>query len=177
MLALGSAGHVGQRRFSLSWELQVMPPASRVPLFLLVFAVMFLMALIVTISSEFSDVQWIEKIVRVAEGLGRLTFVSIAITFILVEGIPMLAAWYKKQMVKEAEEKGRVEGRVEGHVEGHVEGREEGLEEGLEKGRAQNQKAWHLWLEAVAAWEQRKAAVEGEGRIFTDPRPSQPSDD
>ena len=81
-----------------------MPPAAHVLAFLLVFTVLFLLALVVTIASEFSDVKWVLAIVRIGEGLGRLTLVSIAIAFILVEGIPMLAAWYKKQMEVKARE-------------------------------------------------------------------------
>ena len=91
--------------------------------------------------------------------MGRLTFVSIAITFILVEGVPMLAAWYKKQMEVKAREEGREEGRVEGRV----------------AGRAENQKVWELWLEEVEAWEQRKADAERVGGTFNEPRPAPPS--
>lgn len=130
-----------------------MPPASRVLPFLVVFAALFLFALVITVIAEFTDVKWVEKIIRVGEGLGRLTFVSIAITFILVEGGPMLAAWYKKEMVKEARE------------------------EGIETGRAQKQRAWKLWLEELEAWEQRKVSVESAGDTFTEHRPCPPSDD
>ena len=83
--------------------------------------------------------------------MGRLTFVSIAITFILVEGVPMLAAWYKKQMEVKAREEGRAEGREE------------------------TQKMWELWLEEVEAWEQRKAEAERAGGAFNEPRPVPPS--
>ncbi len=55
-------------------------------------------ALGITVASVFTDVKRVLSIVEIGEGLGRLTFVSIAITFILVEGIPMLEAWYKKQI-------------------------------------------------------------------------------
>ena len=138
-----------------------MPPASRVLPFLLVFAALFMFALAITVVAEFTDVKWVEKIIRVGEGLGRLTFVAIAITFILVEGIPMLAAWYKKEM----------------RIKAREEGREEGLAEGIETGRAQKQRAWELWLEEVEAWEQRRASVEGGGKTFTETRPCPPSDD
>ena len=135
-----------------------MPPASRVPLFLLVFALLFLFALVIVIAEEFSDVKWVEAVVRIAEGLGRLTFVSIAITFILVEGIPMLAAWYKRQMVKEAREQGR----------------EEGLEEGLVKGREEEREAWFAWTDKMNEWVQRRVAAEREGRPFHEPLPPAP---
>lgn len=128
-----------------------MPPASRVPLFLLVFAVMFLLALIAAVAAEFSDVKWVERIVRVSEGLGRLTLVSIATTFILVEGIPMLAAWYNKQMKEKAREEGR------------------------EEGRAENQKTWKLWLKELEDWDRRKAEAERAGAAFNEPRPAPPS--
>lgn len=147
-----------------------MPPSSRVLPFLLVFGALFLFALIATVASEFTDVKWIEAVIRIGEGLGRLTFVAIAITFILVEGIPMLAAWYKKQRVKEAREEGRVEGLVEGRQEGRVEGRQEGRMEGF----AEAWEMWQEWQDDVDAWEQRKAAAENEGRDFTEPRPVPP---
>lgn len=123
-----------------------MPPASRVPLFLLVFAFLFLLALAAVIAEEFSDVKWVEAVVRIAEGLGRLTFVSIAITFILVEGIPMLAAWYKKEMVKEAEERGREEER----------------------------KAWQAWRAEVKEWERKRTQAERAGEAFDEPPPPAP---
>ena len=138
-----------------------MPPASRVLPFLMVFAALFLFSLIVTVISEFSDVKWVEAVIRIGEGLGRLTFVAISITFILVEGIPMLAAWYKKEMQLKSREEGRAEGRAEGR----------------EEGRAQNQQAWELWLEELEAWEKRKSSAEGDGNAFTEPRPSPPSGD
>ena len=151
-----------------------MPPSSRVLPFLLVFAALFLFALIATVASEFSDVKWIEAVIRIGEGLGRLTFVAIAITFILVEGIPMLAAWYKKQRVKEAREEGRVEGREEGRAEGRMEGRVEGRQEGRAEGFVEAWEMWQEWQDDVDAWEQRKAAAESEGRDFTEPRPAPP---
>ncbi len=138
-----------------------MPPASRVLPFLLVFAALFLFSLIVTVISEFSAVKWIKVVIRIGEGLGRLTFVAISITFILVEGIPMLAAWYKKEM----------------QIKSREEGREEGRAEGREEGRAQKQQAWELWLEELEAWEKRKSSAEGDGSAFTEPRPSPPPSD
>ena len=138
-----------------------MPPASRVLPFLLVFAALFLFSLMVTVISEFSAVKWIKVVTRIGEGLGRLTFVAISITFILVEGIPMLAAWYKKEM----------------QIKSREEGREEGRAEGREEGRAQKQQAWELWLEELEAWEKRKSSAEGDGSAFTEPRPSPPSGD
>ena len=126
-----------------------MPSASRVPLFLFVFTALFVFALAVTIASEFSDVKWVSTIVKVGEGLGRLTFVSIAITFILVEGIPMLAAWYKKQMDIKAREEGRAEER----------------------------KAWQEWRRELQAWERRRAEAERAGIAFTESPPSAPDAD
>ena len=142
-----------------------MPPASRVLPFLLVFAALFMFSMVATVISEFSDVKWVKTVIRIGEGLGRLTLVAISITFILVEGIPMLAAWYKKEMQLKSREEGREEGRAEGR------------EEGREEGRAQNQQAWELWLEELDAWEKRRYSAEGDGRTFTEPRPSPPSGD
>ena len=94
----------------------------------------------------------------------------------------MLAAWYKKQRVKEAREEGRVEGREEGRAEGRMEGRAEGRMEGRVEGRQEGRaegfaEAWEMWQEwqgDVDAWEQRKAAAESEGKDFSEPRPAPP---
>ena len=126
-----------------------MPSASRVPLFLLVFTALFVFALAVTVASEFSDVKWVLTVVAIGEGLGRLTFVSIAITFILVEGIPMLAAWYKKQM----EEKAR------------------------EEGRESERRAWQAWREELRGWERRRAEAERAGGEFNETPPTAPDEE
>ena len=130
-----------------------MPSASRVPLFLFAFTALFVFALGITVfalgitvASEFSTVEWISTVIRIGEGLGRLTFVSIAIAFILVEGVPLLAAWYKKQM--------------------EIKAREEG--------RASERKAWQAWRTELEEWERRRADAEREGRQFNEPRPLAP---
>lgn len=155
-----------------------MPSASRVPLFVLVFSLLFLFSLGVVIAEEFSDVKWVQIIVRIAEGLGRLTFVSVAMAFILVEGIPMLAAWYKKQMIKEAEEKGREEGLAQGLQEGLVQGlqvgREEGIQEGLAKGQEWERQAWREWRSRMREWEHRRTEAERTGAAFVEPPPPYP---
>ena len=151
-----------------------MPPASRVPPFLLVFASLLLVALALTIISEFSDVKWVETIISIGEGLGRLTFAAVAITFILVEGIPMLAAWYKKEMVKEAREEGLEEGLAQGIETGRAEGREEGLAEGREEGLAEERKAWQTWRNEIEEWERQKAEADAAGIAFDKPRPPAP---
>jgi len=126
-----------------------MPSATRVLAFLLVFTALFLFALMLAVAIEFSDEKWIERFVRIGEGLGRLTLVAIAIAFILVEGVPMLADWARKQWRREERE----------------------------KGRAIEREAWKQWLARTEAWEQRKVEAEREGRTFTEPRPAPPSDD
>ena len=123
-----------------------MPAATRVLAFLLVFATLLLMALGLTIVSEFYDIRWIELTIRIGEGLGRLTLISVAIAFILVEGAPMLAAWLKREMVKEAKERGRAEAFRE----------------------------WQDWRSRVEDWERRKAEAEREGRAFNEPAPQAP---
>ena len=123
-----------------------MPPAAHVLAFLLVFTVLFLFALAATITAEFLDVKWVLSIVRIGEGLGRLTLVSIAIAFILVEGVPMLAAWYKKQMDDKAREEGRT----------------------LER------KAWQKWARELEEWERRKLEAELSGIAFSETRPASP---
>ena len=137
-----------------------MPPATRVRAFLLVFSGLFLLALILTIASEFSDAAWIKAVGRIGDGLGRLSFVCVAVTFILVEGVPMLAAWVRREEIREAREQGRTEGRVEGRAEGRDE----------ERG------AWLDWRRELQAWEQRKAAAESEGGAFDEPPPEAPAD-
>ena len=129
-----------------------MPPASRVLPFLLVFASLLLFALVLTIVSEFSDVKWVETIISIGEGLGRLTLAAIAITFISVEGIPMLAAWYKKEMRTKAREEGLVEGREE------------------------ERKAWQVWRDEREEWERQKAAADAAGIEFNEPRPPAPDE-
>ena len=126
-----------------------MPPATRVRAFLLVFAALFLLALMLAVAAEFSDAKWIKTVVSIGDRLERLTLVAIAITFILVEGVPMLAAWVKREEIKEARKQGRAEER----------------------------EAWRDWLKKLEAWEQRKAEAESEGRVFTELRPVPPGDD
>ena len=126
-----------------------MPSATRVFAFLLVFTALFLFVLMLAIAMEFADEKWIESFVRIAEGLGRLTLVAIAIAFVLVEGVPMLAEWARRQWQKEAQE----------------------------KGRAIEREAWKQWLASTEAWEQRKAEAESEGRDFSEPRPAPPLGD
>ena len=158
-----------------------MPAATRVLAFLFVFAALFLFALAITIISEFSDVEWIETVIVIGEGLGRLTLVSIAIAFILVEGIPMLAAWYKKEKEVQAREEGRAEGREEGRAEGReegrAEGRKEGRAEGLTEGRGEAFGEWQDWRVKLEDWERSKAEAEREGREFHEPRPLPPDED
>lgn len=142
-----------------------MPPATRVLAFLLVFTALFILALILAVVAEFSDAKWIKTIISIGDRLGRLTFVAIATTFILVEGAPMLAAWIRREQIKEAREQGRVEGYAEGLAEGHVEG------------RAEERDAWRAWRIDMEVWQQRKSEAEREGRDFTELCPVPPDDD
>ena len=123
-----------------------MPPSSRVLPFLLVFAGLFLFSTIVTVISEFTDVKWVDAVIRIGEGLGRLSFVSVAIAFILVEGIPLLAAWYKREMRIKA----------------------------LEEGRASERKVWQDWRDELEEWERQKAEADAAGVAFDKPRPPAP---
>ena len=135
-----------------------MPPATRIRAFLLVFTAFFIASLMAALMAEFSDAKWIMMIVSIGDRMGRLTFVNIAATFILVEGVPMLASWIRREEVKAAFEKGRTEGHSEGHSEGSALERE----------------AWLDWLRELEAWEQSRAEAEKEGRPFNEPRPSPP---
>ena len=126
-----------------------MPSATRVFAFLLVFTALFLFALALSMAMEFSDEKWIERLISVGEGLGRLTLVAIAIAFILVEGVPMLAEWARKQWQKEERERGRAEER----------------------------QVWQEWRAEVEGWVQRKADADREGKDFTEPLPAPPESD
>ena len=130
-----------------------MPPATRVRAFLLVFTALFLLALLLSVAAEFSDAKWITTAVSIGDRLERLLVVVIAVTFILVEGVPMLAHWIRREEIKEAREEGRVEGRA------------------LER------EAWQEWRRSLGAWEQRKADAEAVGRGFDEPRPKPPAGD
>ena len=61
----------------------------------------------------------------------------------------MLAAWYKKQMVKEAEERGRESER----------------------------KAWQEWRRELQAWERHRAEAKRAGIDFTESPPAAPDAD
>ena len=130
-----------------------MPPATRVLAFLLVFTTLFLLALILSIAAEFSDAKWIQTAASIGARLESLTVIAVSVTFILVEGVPMLAHWIRQAEIKEA----RAEGRVEG--------------------RALEREAWQNWRRSLEAWEQRKADAEAAGRAFNESRPAPPADD
>ena len=101
-----------------------MPPAKRFRAFLIVFTALCLAALLLILLDEFAGYAWVTRIVNIGQKFGRLSFTAVAITFILVEGVPlMLASWFRKEEIKQAREEGRVEGRTEGRAEGHAEGR------------------------------------------------------
>ena len=87
-----------------------MPPATRVRAFLIVFTVLCLVALGLVLLAEFSSYQWAKRAVSVAQNFGRMVFAVVAVTFITVEGVPlMLAAWFRKEQIREAEKRGRDE--------------------------------------------------------------------
>ena len=67
----------------------------------------------------------------------------------------MLAAWVRREEIKDAREKGRIEGRAEG--------------------RALERKAWQEWLKSLDAWDQRKSHAKNLGQDFQEPRPTPPA--
>ena len=134
-----------------------MPPATRVRAFLLVFTALFLLALILSIAAEFSNAKWIQTAASIGSRLESLTVIAIAATFILVEGVPMLAHWIRQAEIKEAREEGHAEGRVEGRI--------------LER------EAWQEWRRSIEAWEQRRTEAENAGQRFNEPLPKPPTDD
>ena len=130
-----------------------MPPATRVRAFLLVFTALFLIALILSIAAEFSDAKWIQTAASIGARLESLTVIAIAITFILVEGVPMLAHWIRQAEIKEAREEGEA------------------------VGRALEREAWQEWRRSIEAWEQRRTDAENAGQRFNEPLPKPPTDD
>lgn len=83
----------------------------------------------------------------------------------------MLAAWVRREEIKEAREKGRIEGRAEARIEEYA----EGYAEGWKEGRALERKAWQEWLKCLDAWEQRKSHAKNLGQDFQEPRPTPPA--
>ena len=119
-----------------------MPPATRFQSFLIVFTLLCLAAIALVILDEFTGYEWVRRVVSIGQNLSNLFFTAVAVTFIAVEGGPlMLAAWLKKAHIKEAEEKARATGREEGRAEGRTEGRAEGRTEGRAEGRAEGNAA------------------------------------
>ena len=95
-----------------------MPPATRFQSFLIVFTLLCLAAIALVILDEFTGYEWVRRVVSIGQNLSNLFFTAVALTFIAVEGGPlMLAAWLKKAHIKEGEEKGHAEGREEGRTE------------------------------------------------------------
>ena len=70
----------------------------------------------------------------------------------------MLAAWVRREEIKEAWEQGRAEGRAVGIAEG----------------RAEEREVWLDWHNRLVAWERRKADALREGETFVEPRPALP---
>ena len=94
-----------------------MPPAKRFRAFLIVFTALCLAALLLVLLDEFAGYAWVTRIVNIGQKFGRLSFTAVAITFILVEGVPlMLASWLRKEEIKQAREEGRAEGYAEGRA-------------------------------------------------------------
>ena len=138
-----------------------MPPSTRVRAFLLVFTALFLLALILSIAAEFSNAKWIQTAASIGDRLESLTVIAIAITFILVEGVPMLAHWIRQAEIKEA----RAEGLAEGQAQGQA------------LGRSLEREAWQEWRRSIEAWEQRRTEAENAGQRFNEPLPKPPTDD
>ena len=90
-----------------------MPPATRFQSFLIVFTLLCLAAIALVILDEFTGYEWVRRVVSIGQNLSNLFFTAVALTFIAVEGGPlMLAAWLKKAQIKEAEEKGIATGQA-----------------------------------------------------------------
>ena len=104
-----------------------MPPATRARAFLIVFSVLCLISLAIVLLAEFSSYQWAKRAMTVAQNFSLTVLACVGLSFILVEGVPlMLAAWYRKEIIKEAEDRGIQIGLTRGHAEGRAEGFAEG---------------------------------------------------
>ena len=91
-----------------------MPPATRFQSFLIVFTLLCIAAIVLVVLDEFTGYEWVRRVVNIGQNLSNLFFTAVAVTFIAVEGGPlMLAAWLKKAHMKEGEEKGIATGRAE----------------------------------------------------------------
>ena len=140
-----------------------MPPAKRFRAFLIVFTALCLAALILVLLDEFAGYAWVTRIVNIGQKFGRLSFTAVAITFILVEGVPlMLASWLRKEEIKQAREEGRTEGRTEGHAEGRAEGRTEGHAEGRTEGHAEGRAEGRTEGHAEGRAAERELVLEAE---------------
>ena len=58
----------------------------------------------VILLDRFAGYEWAKHTVEISETLGRMFFTATGITLILVEGILMLAEWYKRQKFQEGRE-------------------------------------------------------------------------
>ena len=136
----------------------------------MVFAALCLASLILVVAAEISGWQWLKAIERVGQSTGRLIITVTAITFIIVEGGPMIAAWLRRTEIKQAREEGMEAGRKEGMEAG----RKEGMEAGREEGADRMHREWQIWRMAMETWQLRKENAEREGREFTEPPPDEP---
>lgn len=95
-----------------------MPPATRARAFLIVFSVLCLISLAIVLLAEFSSYQWAKRAMTVAQNFSLTVLACVGLSFILVEGVPlMLAAWYRKEIIKEAEDRGIQIGRTQAFTE------------------------------------------------------------
>ena len=132
----------------------MIPPSTRIRAFVIVFSVMCALVILLVVVAEFSELKWVKKIEEMGQSAGRMIFTAAAITFVSVEGVPMLAHWLRRAEVQKA--------------------REEGREAGREEGEDRMYREWQSWSRAMEAWQLRKETAERENREFTEPAPPEP---
>ena len=90
----------------------MIPPSTRIRAFVIVFSVMCALVILLVVVAEFSELKWVKKIEEMGQSAGRMIFTAAAITFVSVEGVPMLAHWLRRAEVQKREKKdGKPDGR------------------------------------------------------------------
>ena len=123
-----------------------MQSTRHIGLALLIFTALCVVALVVTVISQFTDYAWADTLVDLGETMGRLIFTALTATYITVEGGSMLSEWFKKAR----------------------------LEEGRREGRQLERAEWIAWRDKLDAWERRREEAALSGQPFNEPRPEPP---
>lgn len=128
-----------------------MPPTTDVRAFIWVFTALCVVALVLVVTAELSELAWLKTIEKIGQNIGRLIITVTAGTFIAVEGGSMLAAWLRRTEIREAREEGREEGENRMYRE------------------------MQAWRQAMEAWGLRKDEAERDGLTFSEMPPVEPT--